>query len=254
MIERWFNGYLDVVLETLLLLAPILVIGGVAQVLFLRLSKRKLLTMLKGILLAFIGLTIFLQGVNVGFIPVGKALGEQFAALPYNWILLPIGFILGFAVTLAEPSVQVLVEQIEKVTGGFLRKKLMLATLCIGVGISITLFMLKLLLGLSLWVFIVPGYIIALLLTLITPQDFTSIAFDSGGVATGTMTATFLLSLAIGVANQLEGTDSLLDGFGLIALVALTPILLVLILGLIYKWKTKKLEQLAHQAKEVNDD
>jgi hypothetical protein len=208
MIARLFNGYLDVVLETLLSLAPILLIGALSQIFILRLSKRRLLNMLKGVLLSFIGLTIFLQGVNVGFIPVGKALGEQFAALPYNWVLLPIGFILGFAVTMAEPSVQVLVEQIEKVTGGFLRKKLMLATLCIGVGISIAIFMLKLLLHLSLWVFIVPGYLIALVLTLFVPKDFTSIAFDSGGVATGTMTATFLLSLALGVASQLENTNT----------------------------------------------
>lgn len=226
-----FNGYTEVLRECLLAFTPLVVILGIAQVTFLRLPGRRIIAIAEGLLLASAGLTLFLQGVNVGYIPIGRLLGYQLADLPYNWILLPIGFFLGLAITLAEPSVYVLTQVIENVTAGFVRRKLLLLVLAFGVAISIAMGMLKLLLGIPLWYFIVPGYIAALVFARFVSPGFVSIAFDAGGVATGTMTATFVTALAIGVATRLEATNPLLDGFGIISIVALTPILTVLLLG-----------------------
>lgn len=242
MILKLFQGYHEILLDCLLALLPLLVIFTLCQFLFLKLPKKQIVNICKGVVLSYVGLTLFLQGVTVGYIPIGEALGLKLAGLSYNWVLIPVGFLMGFAVTLAEPAVYVLVEQIEEVTGGSLVKRLMLITLCIGVAVSIALAMLKMLINFSLWYIIVPGYIIALVMSHFVDPNFTSIAFDSGGVATGTMTATFILSLTVGVAKKLEHTDPLLDGFGVIALVALTPILTVLILGLLYKFKEKNAE------------
>jgi hypothetical protein len=240
MIISLFRGYPHILFESFIMLIPILTIFFVYNFAFLKLSKRRFLVICRGIVLSFVGLTLFLQGVNVGYIGAGTALGEALAALPYNWVLVPIGFVLGFVVSLAEPAVRVLVQEIDKVTAGFLSQKIMLLTMCVGVAISIALAMLKILLNVSLWYFVVPGYILAFVVARFVPPDFTSIAFDSGGVATGTMTATFLLSLAIGAANQIEQTNPLLDGFGIISLVALIPILTVLALGLIYRVKAER--------------
>ncbi|ULQ60251.1 DUF1538 domain-containing protein [Brucepastera parasyntrophica] len=237
MIRVLFEGYTDVLKETAIALLPVLLIFTVYHIFYLKVNRRYFIKISLGVAIAFVGLTLFLQGVNVGYIPVGTAIGEKLAALPYRWILIPIGFFLGFTVTTAEPSVHVLVQEIDKVTSGALPKKVMFMTLCLGVAVAIALAMLKILLGLSLWYFLIPGYALAILLAYLVPPVFTSIAFDSGGVATGTMTATFLLSLAIGAANQIETANPLTDGFGIIALVAMVPILTVLGLGLIYRYK-----------------
>lgn len=228
-----FDGYSEVLRECLLAFTPLMAILGIAQATFLRLPARQILAIAEGLLLAFVGLTLFLQGVNVGYIPIGRLLGYQLADLPYNWILVPIGLFFGLAVTLAEPAVYVLTQVIETATAGFVRRKLLLLMLVIGVAISIALGMLKLLLGIPLWYVIVPGYIIALIFARFVEPVFVSIAFDSGGVATGTMTATFVTALTIGAATRLEAADPLLDGFGIISIVALMPILTVLLLGFI---------------------
>lgn len=240
MIINLFAGYSNVLKESGISVATLLIIISIYQVFFLKLSKKKMRNSLKSIIISFIGLTLFLQGVNIGYIPIGRAMGSRLADLPYNWILIPIGLLLGYSVTMAEPSVQVLVGEIEKATGGFIRRRIMLLTLCIGVSIAFAISIIKILYSISLWYFIIPGYIIALILTCITSERFTAIAFDSGGVATGTMTVTFLLSLAIGVAESIEGANPLIDGFGVISLVALIPILLVLILGLFYENRGKE--------------
>ncbi len=240
MISSLFRGYAGVVRDTFTALIPLLTIFLIYQFAYLKLSRRRFHRILKGVLLAFVGLTLFLQGVNVGYIDVGKVLGEVLASLPYNWILVPLGFLLGFAVTLAEPSVYVLVQEIDKVTAGAFPKRVMLIALSIGVAISVSLAMVKTLLNISLWFFMVPGYLLALVLTYFVAPNFTSIAFDAGGVATGTMTATFLLSLSLGVATQMEHADPLLDGFGIIGLVALMPILTVLSLGLIQRVQERR--------------
>lgn len=231
MMESLFSGYTEVVRQSLLALTPLLVILGIAQVTFLRLPRKQIIATAEGLILAFVGLTLFLQGVNIGFIPIGRQLGYELAGLPYNWILFPIGILLGFAVTLAEPAVRVLTQVIENASTGFIRRNLLLPMLAIGVALSIALGMIKLLHGFPLWYFIVPGYIAALVFARVVRPEFVSIAFDAGGVATGTMTVTFILALAIGVATRLETADPLMDSFGIISMVALTPILTVLLLG-----------------------
>lgn len=249
MIGNIFKGYTQVLQESALALVPLLVIFFIYQLISRRLKRRNFVRILKGVLISYVGLTLFLQGVNIGYLRAGEALGANLAALPtHNWLLIPVGFILGFTVTMAEPSVYVLVQEIERVTGGSLPRRVMLMTLCIGVAAAIALSMLKTLLHISLWAFIVPGYILALILAYIVPPAFTSIAFDSGGVATGTMTATFLLSLSIGAANQMEHADPLLDGFGIIALVALVPTLTVLLLGLLYKQRENKIKRMQQKS------
>lgn len=166
-------------------------------------------------------------------------MGRSLGALEYRWILIPIGFILGFFAVYAEPAVKVLIEQVEKVSAGYIPEKLLLYTLSFGVGISIALSMVRIIYGFSLWYFIVPGYIIALIMIRYSSKTFTSIAFDSGGVSTGPMTATFILAMFVGIATQIDGRDPLLDGFGMVALVALAPILSVLTLGILYSRKEK---------------
>jgi hypothetical protein len=184
-----------------------------------------------------------LQGVNVGFLPAGEAMGIALGNLPHKWVLIIIGFILGFVAAFAEPAVRVLTYEVEKASGGSIPRQIMLYTLSIGVAFSIALAMARLIYGISLWYLIIPGYLIALILMFFSNQTFISIAFDSGGVATGPMSVTFVLTMALGVASAIEGRDPLLDGFGLISLVALSPILAVLLLGIAYNRKEKENEQ-----------
>jgi len=160
--------------------------------------------------------------------------------LRHNWIMIPIGFLLGFVATFAEPAVRILNLEVERVSSGSIPQKVLLYTLSIGVAFSIALSMLRILTGWPLYYFIVPGYLVALLLLRYSSPTFTAVAFDSGGVTTGPMTVTFILAIAVGAASVIEGRDPLLDGFGMIAMVALAPILSVLVLGLVFDWRRRK--------------
>jgi hypothetical protein len=240
MISAMFKDFHIVLKDVAIALAPLVAVFAFFQLFMLKLPKRQVIKIIKGVILTFIGLALFMQGVHIGFMPVGELMGMAIASLEYNWILIPIGFLLGFAVIMAEPAVRVLTLEVEKASSGHVNRNIMLYTLCIGVAISVALSMLKVLTGISLWFFLVPGYIIALLLTRFVSSDFTAIAFDAGGAATGPMTVTFILSMTVGVAKQLEDRNPLTDGFGMVSLVALTPILLILILGFLYGRKEKK--------------
>lgn len=237
-----FYGFGHIMLEVAVALIPLTFVFGFFQLFFLRLPKRKLVSVVKGLVLAFVGLSLFLQGVYSGFLPVGKAMGAALVTLPTRWILIPIGFILGFVATLAEPAVQVLKYEVEKASGGYIPQEIMLYTLASGVAVSIALAMARILFGVSLWYLIIPGYAAALWLMRRSSRTFIAVAFDSGGVATGPMTVTFISAMALGVASALDGRDPLLEGFGMIALVALSPILTVLVLGQLYGRKEKKNE------------
>ncbi|GGB46618.1 DUF1538 domain-containing protein [Virgibacillus dakarensis] len=234
-----FAGFSEIMLEVATALSPLFILFLLFQFVFLKLPMKKLRDIGVGFLLTFFGLSFFLQGVHIGFLPIGELMGKSLGALSYQWVLIPIGFILGFFAIYAEPAVTVLIRQVEKVSGGYIPQKILLYTLSVGVGISIALAMIRILFGISLWYFIVPGYIIALIMVKFSSKTFTSIAFDSGGVATGPMTATFILAMFVGIATQIEGRDPLLDGFGMVALVALAPILSVLTLGILYSRKEK---------------
>jgi hypothetical protein len=235
-----FTGFSHILLEVALALLPLLLLFIFFQVYYLKLPRYKLKQMGMGLILTFAGLSLFLQGVYVGFLPVGREMGKILALLPYNWVLIPIGFVLGFVATFAEPAVRVLNYEVEKASGGYIPQTVMLYTLSFGVAVSIAVAMVRILFGLSLWIFILGGYALALLLTRYSTRTFVAIAFDSGGVATGPMTVTFISAISLGVASALDGRDPLLEGFGMISLVALTPILSVLILGLLFGRKEKE--------------
>lgn len=226
-------------LEVFSALFPLLVLFIIFQLFFLKLSKRKLFDIFIGFFLTFLGLSLFLQGVHIGFLPIGEQMGIELSSMNL-WLLIVIGFILGFFAIYAEPAVSVLLHQVDEASGGYIPQKVLLYTISLGVGLAISLSMVRILLGLSLWFFLLPGYIIALFMVKFTSKTFTSIAFDSGGVATGPMTATFLLALFVGIASGNEGSDPLLDGFGMVALVALAPILSVLSLGILFARKEQK--------------
>ncbi|WP_119067834.1 DUF1538 domain-containing protein [Rubrobacter indicoceani] len=232
---RVFDGYPETLLEVLFALAPLLVLLLVFQGIAGRSALPNLPRMLMGIVLSIFGLSLFLQGVHVGFLPFGEFTGAVLSSVSYSWILIPVGFVLGFASIIAEPAVRVLNYEVEKLSTGSIRSTPILITLAVGVGFAVALAMARILYGIPLWGILVPGYLLAFALTWFSSDTFTSIAFDSGGVATGPMTVTFILSLAVGAATGLEGRDPVVEGFGLVALVALAPILAVLILGIIYR-------------------
>ena len=171
--------------------------------------------------------------------PVGTTIGAVIGTLSYSWILIPIGLVLGAVVVCAEPAVWVLNEQIEEISGGHIKKRFMLVSLSAGIAFSIALSMFRVLTGASLWQFIIPGYLLAMVLTFFTPKLFTAIAFDSGGVASGPMTSTFILSFTLG-ASQAVGGNPVLDAFGVIAMVAMTPLITIQILGLVFSMKEKQ--------------
>ncbi|HHX87119.1 MAG TPA: DUF1538 domain-containing protein [Firmicutes bacterium] len=202
-------------------------------------SQEFLVNTLKGLGLAYLGLTLFLQGINVGFMPAGQELGLAFGRSSYSWALIPIGFGLGFIITLAEPAVRVLSQQVEKASGGAIQGKIILYTLCLGVALATSLGMAKAVYGISIYFLVIPGFVIALILLKFADPAFIAIAFDSAGVATGPMTVTVVMAMTVGVASAMEGRHPVVDGFGLVALVALAPILLVMALSFIYRESKK---------------
>ena len=227
--------------EILIALLPILIIFLIFQKVKFKVSKKSLRKILFGMLFSFIGLVIFLVGVNAGFMDVGTAVGNSIASLDNKAYVVVVGFVLGFVTILAEPAVYVLTHQIEEVTSGYVKRKVVLITLAIGVGFAVALSMIRIIVpGLQLWHYLLPGYIICIGLMYIVPKLFVGMAFDSGGVASGPMTATFILAFAQGSAQAIEGADVLVDGFGMIAMVAMTPIIALQVLGLIFKLKAKK--------------
>ena len=201
------------------------------QIVFLKLSRRILKRIAIGVAFTYAGLVIFLTGVNVGFMPLGYKIG---CALGQGnpGMLVGFGLVIGILVVLAEPAIHVLNAQVEDVTGGLVNRRAMMVGLCIGVGTALALSMLRIVFDFSLIYYVVPGYFIALMLSLVVPPVYTAIAFDSGGVASGPMTSGFLLPLAIGACVTIHGSDAVLrDAFGVVALVAMAPLIAIQLLG-----------------------
>jgi len=227
--------------EILLALSPIVVLFLIFQKLSFKLSRKAYRKVLKGLAYTFIGLVLFLTGVNAGFMEVGSKIGYTLATLDNNIIIIAIGFILGLVVILAEPAVYVLTHQIEDVTSGYVKRPVVLVALSIGVAFAVSLSMVRIIIpGLQLWHFLLPAYVVSILMMYFAPKLFVGMAFDAGGVASGPMTATFVLAFAQGVAEAVEGADVMVDGFGVIAMVATTPIIALQVLGLLYKIKSVK--------------
>ena len=231
--------------EIALSLLPIVVFFGVFQIFAPKMNKKSLMKIC-------VGLVLFLTGANVGFIPAGNYLGSVLASLSFKWIIVPVGMIIGYFIVKAEPAVYVLMHQVEELTSGSISGKSMQISLSVGVAVSVGLSMIRVLTGISILYFLIPGYGIALILTLFVPKIFTAIAFDSGGVASGPMTATFLLPLAQGACLAVGG-NIVTDAFGVVAMVAMTPLITLQILGVIYRIKDSRKENVPQTVTPVVD-
>jgi len=212
-------------------MVPICAMFLLFQLLTRRFKRTQLLRIVSGLIYTYVGLVMFLTGVNVGFMPAGQLIGAAIAGGGAPFLLIPIGMLMGYFIVGAEPAVHVLVKQVEEVSMGSISQSAMRQGMSIGVAISIGIAMLRVLTGISILWFLIPGYAISLALTFFVPQLFTGVAFDAGGVASGPMTATFLLPFAMG-ACQAWGGNLMTDAFGLVALVAMTPLVAIQLLGL----------------------
>lgn len=226
--------------EVAVALTPLVLFFVFFQFYLLKLKTQKVLNLMIGVVLTWIGMSLFLHGVHVGFQPAGTVIGNILGDRESNWIIIPIGVVLGFVATFAEPAVRVLIQEVEKVSSGSIPQKVLLFTISCGVAFSIGLAMTRIIFGIDLMYLVLPGYILALVLIYFTSREFTSIAFDAGGVATGPMTVTFVVAIALGFSDRIEGSNPLVEGFGMISLVALAPILAVLILGILFGAKEHK--------------
>ena len=230
----------EVGLPILLLAALFLLYQGV----LVRINKKALARIFIGLFITYVGLVLFLSGAKFGFMHVGERFGEAIGEKDFNWILIPIGIVIGVFVVLAEPSVHVLTKQVEGITNGSISGRKLLLFLALGVGASIALAMIKNLWNISIWYFIVPGYVISLVLIFFVPEFFTAIAFDSGGVASGPLTSTFILPLAMGLCSVIyydNPSALLINSFGTVALVAMAPLITIQLFGLSYQMKKNKL-------------
>lgn len=236
-------------IESLIALLPITFLFFLYHFIKFKVPKTDIFGIIKGLIFILLGLVIFLTAVNSGFMDMGRILGMEIAKLD-NWVLIGIGFVLGLIIVLVEPAVHVLGQQIEEVTGGHIPLRLIRMTLSTGVGIAIALSMLRIVVPeVKLWYFLLPGFLIAILLSFRADPVFVGIAYDAGGVASGPMTATFVLAFAQGAASQIDTANVLVDGFGVIAMVAMAPVFSIMILGTIFK--RKKIEY--HPASKSKD-
>ncbi len=238
--------------EVLISLVPVAVVFVIFQLYSRRYPHRQVMRVTIGFGYTYIGLVLFLCGVNVGFAPVGSLMGNEIASEAWRWLLVPIGMLIGYYIVKAEPAIQVLNRQVEGVTNGSVSAKSMNRCMSIGVSASVGLSMLRVLTGLPIPWIIIPGYLIALVLSRFVPKMFVGIAFDSGGVASGPMTTTFLLPLSIGACNAVGG-NLMTDAFGVVALVALTPLIAIQIMGILYQYKLKVAERAVVQSTETMD-
>lgn len=222
--------------EVVISLLPIIAVFILFQLLSRRYHNRQLFRVAFGFVYTYLGLVLFLCGVNVGFAPVGTMLGRELASTSQKWLLVPIGMLIGYFIVKAEPAIQILNKQVQSVTNGAVSAKAMNRCLQIGVAVSLGLSMTRIILGIPIQFIVIPGYIIALVMSRFVPKIFVGIAFDSGGVASGPMTSTFLLPLCIGACEMLGG-NIMTDAFGAVALVALTPLISVQIMGIAYRIK-----------------
>ena len=220
----------------------------VFQLVYRRFKRHQLARIGIGFIYTFVGLVVFLTGVEVGFIPVGHLLGSELASSSFKWILVPLGMLIGYFIVNAEPAVHVLNKQVEDISSGAIPQRAMKRGLSIGMASALGLTMLRILLGIPIMYILVPGYAFALILTFFVPKIFTGIAFDSGGVCSGPMTSTFLLPLAMGTCEGVGG-NLMTDAFGIVAMVAMTPLIVIQFMGLMYGYKMKATAKKATEKK-----
>ena len=238
----YLHAFPEYLKEVTLALLPIVVFFLIFQIVSLRLRKLPFLRVMVGILYTYAGLVLFLTGVNVGFSPVGYALGAALTEGWKLWLLTPLAMLMGWFIINAEPAVHILNRQVEDLSAGAISARAMGMSLSIAVSAAGGLAMLRVITGVSIMYFLVPGYFIALALSFFVPRTFTAIAFDSGGVASGPLTATFMLPFAMGACEALGG-NVMTDAFGLVALVAMMPLITVQVMGAIYVIKSRRAEK-----------
>lgn len=218
---------------------PLVLLFLVFQVFLLNLPLREVARILKGTLIAASGLFLFLLGVAIAFLPFGRALGAALGTLDQAWAMALIGGLLGFVTAWGEPAVRVLASQVESASNGSIPSRLVLHAICVGVAVWVAIGMLRIAWGLDLLHLLVPGYAIVIALMWFSSKDYVSIAADSGGVATGPLANTFLLALALGASSATGVEDPIVNGFGLVALIALAPVMSVMVVGLLVRLKTR---------------
>lgn len=231
------GGYLDVVMEVITALLPLIAFFLIFQILYLKFPWIRLKKILMGLSLTGLGMILFLSGVFMGFMPISEEIGMYLMTNTDPWLIVGFGFILGFLVTFAEPAVRVLTYQVEHHSSGFIHSKMLLWTLSIGVGFLVSLGMAKIVFNLDFHTIIIIGYSVALVLMIFCDRDFVSVAFDAGAVATGPMAVSLLMAMVAGIAKVKPGADPVIEGFGIIALIALAPIIFISALGIIIRFK-----------------
>lgn len=256
LVSFFADGLWHALIEVVIIIVPIVAIFLLFQIIKLKLSRSELQKIFTGVIYLVVGLSIFLAGVNNGFLPAATALGEAIGKLSFNWIAIPIAFVIGACVLLAEPTAYVLVKRVEEITDGAIPRFMMLSGMTVGVGIAMSLAMVRLLYGISIWWILIPGYLLSLTLTFVVPEIFVGIGFDAGEVATGAMSAAFVLPFAVGVGSQIPGVNIVVESFGIVGLSTMLPPIIVQLMGLIYSIKLKKsktidLSVLEQSAKET---
>lgn len=239
--------------EVAVAVLPIAVMFILFQFFTKRFKKRQILKITGGLVYTYIGLVLFLTGVNVGFMPTGQFLGASIGESENNYLLIPIGALMGYFIVAAEPAIHVLNKQVEEVSSGSISATSMKRALSIGVAVSVGISLLRVLTGIPIMYFLIPGYAISLLLTFFVPKIYTGIAFDSGGVASGPMTATFLLPFTMGACEAVGG-NILTDAFGIVAMVAMIPLITIQSLGLSSELrKLARTRYLQNQFEQIED-
>ena len=236
----WMQEVVTIGRGVIIAVTPLVLLFLLFQVFLLRLPLKQVADVLKGVLIAAAGLFLFLLGVGIAFLPFGRAVGEALGALEHAWLFAAIGVLLGFLTAWGEPAVRVLADQVEGASNGSIRSTMVLLAICVGVAVWVGIGMLRISHGLPLLWLLVPGYGLVLLLMGFSSREFVAIAADAGGVATGPLANSFLLALALGASSAAGGQDPILDGFGLVSLIALAPIMSVMALGLLVELKTRK--------------
>ena len=218
---------------------PVIAVFLVFQFCMLHLPPEALRRIIMGFIYSYIGLCLFFLGTNTAFIPVAETLGSKIATLSFNWIAIPIAFVMGGAVVCSEPSAHALMKEVEEVSEGNIRASLMLFSLAIGTSFFVALALVRIFFELSIWAIIIPSYIVIFFLLLFSPSLFSAIAFDSGSVASGPISSAFVLPMAMGFSAKFSQTSST-NAFGLIAMTSLAPLITIQILGILFEMKKKK--------------
>lgn len=224
----------DTVKEVVYAIIPLSLVVIVLQFTIIGMPMEMFIQFIIGVVFVSIGLILFLLGVHIGLLPVGEMIGAALPKMGKAWLVVFFGFLLGFVATVAEPDVRVLAIQVDLVSNGVVSSNLLIYTVALGVAIFVGLAMLRILLNIPITYILIAGYGLVFLLAAFTPANFVPISFDAGGVTTGPMTVPFILALGVGVASVLRGKSASTDGFGLVALASIGPILAVLVLGVIY--------------------